>query len=292
MKDIFTIKNCKIVNEGDIFEGDILVKEGRFLKIGSDIECQGETIDAAGLFLFPGVIDDQVHFREPGLTERGNIKTESLSAVAGGTTSFMDMPNVVPPTLNLELWREKIKLGEQNASANFSFYMGTSNTNIDEIKDIDPKEDLFLNQYNQPFGIASLDAAGTTALFTREQFHLAKVNSRKYRVKEDKFYTIAPAQTYHAAADGNGDSAQAVGTISPGCMTKVTKHNIGKELFYPKAATYDQEALSAYPTVGFQPEYILWHAIALGDNNTSAAARTTPLGMTISCRPISTFKDT
>ena len=140
MKDIFTIKNCKIVNEGDIFEGDVLVKEGRFHKIGSDIESQGETIDAAGLFLFPGVIDDQVHFREPGLTERGNIKTESLSAVAGGTTSFMDMPNVIPPTLDLDLWREKIRIGENNASANFSFYMGTSNSNIEEIKKIDPKE--------------------------------------------------------------------------------------------------------------------------------------------------------
>ena len=140
MKDIFTIKNCKIVNEGDIFEGDVLVKEGRFLKIGSDIKSQGETIDAAGLFLFPGVIDDQVHFREPGLTERGNIKTESLSAVAGGTTSFMDMPNVIPPTLDLDLWREKIRIGENNASANFSFYMGTSNSNIEEIKKIDPKE--------------------------------------------------------------------------------------------------------------------------------------------------------
>ena len=140
MKDIFTIKNCKIVNEGDIFEGDVLVKEGRFFKIGSDIESQGETIDAAGLFLFPGVIDDQVHFREPGLTERGNIKTESLSAVAGGTTSFMDMPNVIPPTLDLDLWREKIRIGENNASANFSFYMGTSNSNIEEIKKIDPKE--------------------------------------------------------------------------------------------------------------------------------------------------------
>jgi len=136
LKDIFTIKNCKIVNEGDIFEGDVLVKEGRFLKIGSDIESQGETIDAAGLFLFPGVIDDQVHFREPGLTERGNIKTESLSAVAGGTTSFMDMPNVIPPTLDLDLWREKIRIGENNASANFSFYMGTSNSNIEEIKKI------------------------------------------------------------------------------------------------------------------------------------------------------------
>ena len=101
---------------------------------------EGEVIDAAGLFLFPGVIDDQCHFREPGLTERGSIKTESLSAIAGGTTSFMDMPNVIPPTLDLGLWREKISIAEQTASANFSFYMGTSNTNIDEIKAIDPKE--------------------------------------------------------------------------------------------------------------------------------------------------------
>ena len=140
MSDTITIKNCKIVNEGEILEKDVLIKNGRFEEINDDVQSQGEVIDASGFFLFPGIIDDQVHFREPGLTERGSIRTESLSAIAGGTTSFMDMPNVVPPTLNLELWREKIKLGEQNASANFSFYMGTSNTNIDEIKAIDPKE--------------------------------------------------------------------------------------------------------------------------------------------------------
>jgi len=135
-----TIKNCQVINEGEIFESDLLIEDGRISKIDSSIETQGDVIDAKGLYLMPGVIDDQVHFREPGLTERGSIKTESLSAIAGGTTSFMDMPNVLPPTLSLDLWREKISIAEQNASANFSFYMGTSNTNIDEIKAIDPKE--------------------------------------------------------------------------------------------------------------------------------------------------------
>lgn len=140
MNNTVTIKNCKVVNEGQIEEKDLVIKNGRFEKIGNDLLSEGEVIDAAGLFLFPGVIDDQCHFREPGLTERGSIKTESLSAIAGGTTSFMDMPNVIPPTLDLGLWREKISIAEQTASANFSFYMGTSNTNIDEIKAIDPRE--------------------------------------------------------------------------------------------------------------------------------------------------------
>jgi dihydroorotase len=140
LSNTVTIKNCKVVNEGQIEEKDLVIKNGRFEKIGNDLLSEGEVIDAAGLFLFPGVIDDQCHFREPGLTERGSIKTESLSAIAGGTTSFMDMPNVIPPTLDLGLWREKISIAEQTASANFSFYMGTSNTNIDEIKAIDPKE--------------------------------------------------------------------------------------------------------------------------------------------------------
>ena len=140
MTNKITIKNCNIINEGNIFESDLLIENGRISKINSSIEAQGDVIDASGLYLMPGIIDDQVHFREPGLTERGNIKSESLSAIAGGTTSFMDMPNVLPPTLNLDLWKEKISIAEQNASANFSFYMGTSNTNIDEIKAINPKE--------------------------------------------------------------------------------------------------------------------------------------------------------
>ena len=128
------------MNEGQIIEQDLIIKNGRFEKIANEVEAEGEIVDAAGLFLFPGIIDYQCHFREPGLTERGSIKTESLSAIAGGTTSFMDMPNVLPPTLDLGLWRDKISIAEQSASANFSFYMGTSNTNIDEIKSIDPSE--------------------------------------------------------------------------------------------------------------------------------------------------------
>ena len=140
MNNTITIKNCRVVNEGQIVERDLIIKNGRFEKIANEVESEGEIVDAAGLFLFPGIIDDQCHFREPGLTERGSIKTESLSAIAGGTTSFMDMPNVLPPTLDLGLWRDKISIAEQSASANFSFYMGTSNTNIDEIKSINPSE--------------------------------------------------------------------------------------------------------------------------------------------------------
>ena len=116
-----TITICNIINEGNFFESDLLLENGRISKINSSIEAQGDVIDASGLYLMPGIIDDQVHFREPGLTERGNIKSESLSAIAGGTTSFMDMPNVLPPTLNLDLWKEKISIAKQNESTNIKF---------------------------------------------------------------------------------------------------------------------------------------------------------------------------
>jgi len=135
-----TIKNCTLVNEGRLLERDVLIKNGRIEKIEASIDGEGDFIDAKGLYLLPGFIDDQVHFREPGLTERGNIQTESIAAVAGGTTSFMDMPNVIPPTLNLELWNEKIKIAAQVSLANYSFYMGSSNTNIEDIKSIDASE--------------------------------------------------------------------------------------------------------------------------------------------------------
>lgn len=159
-------------------------------------------------------------------------------------------------------------------------------------QDVDPENDLFLDQYNQSFGIATTNQAGTTAKFTREQFHLSKVNSRKYRVLQDKFYTVAPANTYNDVPlnDGISTLVSSVGTIAPGCMTLTTKHNIGKELFYARANTVD-ESLEMYPTTGFNPEYILWHVIALGDNNTPSSGRATPLGMTIAPRPVSTFKD-
>ena len=133
-----TIKNCTVVNEGDLIQTDLLIKNGRIEKIESSIDVNGDFIDANGLYLLPGFIDDQVHFREPGLTHKGNIRSESIAAVVGGTTSYMDMPNVVPPTLNLDLWNQKNRIAEQGSLANYSFYMGSSNTNIEVIKNIDP----------------------------------------------------------------------------------------------------------------------------------------------------------
>ncbi|APA62656.1 putative capsid protein [uncultured virus] len=155
-------------------------------------------------------------------------------------------------------------------------------------QDIDPEQDLFLNQYNQAFGIASTDAVGTSALEHQHYIHLAKVNSRKYKVHQDKFYTVAPAAMY-AEVSAGASGAYLVTDNAPGCMTMTTTHNIGKELFYP--IPNREDANEMYPTSGFVPEFILWHVIALGDNETASAARATPLGMTIAPRPVSTFKD-
>ena len=134
------IKNTQLVNEGKVYSADVLINQGRIEKIDSVIDESGEEINGENLHLFPGVIDDQVHFREPGLTNKGCIKTESLAGVAGGTTSFMEMPNVIPPTLSKDLWDEKNQIAARDSLANYSFYMGTSNSNIDDIKAIDKNE--------------------------------------------------------------------------------------------------------------------------------------------------------
>jgi dihydroorotase len=130
----YLIKNSLIVNEGKTVEGDVLIKDGRIEKIAGDISFPGATIlDAAGKHLFPGIIDDQVHFREPGMTHKGDLYTEPKAAVAGGVTTFMEMPNTVPNTLTQELLEEKYQLAAQKSLANFSFYMGVSNDNMDEV---------------------------------------------------------------------------------------------------------------------------------------------------------------
>jgi dihydroorotase len=128
------IKNTKIVNEGKIIEGDLLIKNQRIEKIGGVIEYpQAKEIDGSTKYLLPGVIDDQVHFREPGLTHKANIHTESCAAVAGGTTSFMEMPNTKPAALTQELLEEKYIIGANSSPANYSFFMGTSNDNAEEV---------------------------------------------------------------------------------------------------------------------------------------------------------------
>ena len=133
--------NGTLVNEGKIFEADILIANGRIERIGKDLQhvAADQTIDATGLHILPGLIDDQVHFREPGLTHKAEIYTESRAAVAGGITSFMEMPNTVPNTLTQELLQHKYDIAARNSIANYSFFMGASNDNIDEVLKTNPK---------------------------------------------------------------------------------------------------------------------------------------------------------
>jgi dihydroorotase len=128
------LKNGRVANRGKFTESDILI-EGRFIKrVDRDIsDDHAEIIDAAGQWILPGIIDDQVHFREPGLTHKGDIFTESRAAVAGGVTSYMEMPNTRPPAVTRELLEEKYSLASGKSLANFSFYMGTTNDNVDEV---------------------------------------------------------------------------------------------------------------------------------------------------------------
>ena len=134
------IKNAKLVNEGEIYHADVYIK-GTFIE---KIERQGiamaadEVIDAQGLYLLPGLIDDQVHFREPGLTHKGEIYTEAKAAVAGGITSYMEMPNTSPSATTIELLEQKYQRASACSLANYSFFMGTTNTNLSELLKVDP----------------------------------------------------------------------------------------------------------------------------------------------------------
>jgi dihydroorotase len=129
------IKNTTVVNEGSVFQSDVLIANGRIEKIDKNISIPYERfdmIDAEGLHLIPGMIDGQVHFREPGLTHKATLSTESKAAIAGGITSFMDMPNTIPNTLTLDLLEEKYCLANKYALANYSFFMGINKSNLEE----------------------------------------------------------------------------------------------------------------------------------------------------------------
>lgn len=140
------IRNASIINEGKTFIGSVLIEHDKIKKIYQKDENipeqlinQSEVIDATNMWLLPGVIDDQVHFREPGLTHKGDIASESRAAIAGGVTSFMEMPNTNPQTTSIELLEQKFEIAEQTAFANYSFYLGATNNNISELKKVDKK---------------------------------------------------------------------------------------------------------------------------------------------------------
>jgi len=132
------ITNAKLVNEHVVSEQDVLITNKRITHIGKDLQYEEtkRVLDAKGNYLIPGMIDDQVHFREPGLTHKADMATESHAAIAGGITSFMDMPNVKPPTLSLELLQQKYQAAHQRVQANYAFYMGASNDNLEVLKSV------------------------------------------------------------------------------------------------------------------------------------------------------------
>lgn len=138
----FLIKNAKIVNEGVTFEGDVLIENEYIKEIAESISLKSSdvtVIDAEGNYLIPGVIDDQVHFREPGLTHKGNIESESRAAVAGGITSFIEQPNTVPNAVTQELLEDKYTIASETSYANYSFMMGGTNDNLEEVLKTNPR---------------------------------------------------------------------------------------------------------------------------------------------------------
>ena len=137
------IKNARIVNEGKILDGDLLIEGQKIKEIAASISAKHpdvKVIDAENKFLLPGMIDDQVHFREPGLTHKATIATESKAAIAGGITSFVEMPNTVPQATTVEKLEEKFDIASKTSHANYSFMFGGTNDNLDEILKIDSKK--------------------------------------------------------------------------------------------------------------------------------------------------------
>ena len=143
MSKSYLIKNARIVNEGSVVEGDVLIEAGRIAKIDTSIgpkSANVNVIDAEGKYLIPGIIDDQVHFREPGLTHKGDLHSESRAAVAGGITSFMEQPNTKPAATTVEELEKKYQRAAQVSLANYSFNMGASNDNLEELKKVSKRD--------------------------------------------------------------------------------------------------------------------------------------------------------
>lgn len=188
------IRNANIVNEGKIMQGDLYIKEGLIFAVGGDLSgYEADTeIDGSGKYLLPGLIDDQVHFREPGLTHKAEIYTESKAAVAGGITSYMEMPNTVPQATTLELLEDKYELAAKKSLANYSFYLGATNDNIETIKKVDPQTVCGVKVFqgsstgnmlvDNPDSLEQIFKHSPTIIATHsENDHIIKENLEKYK---------------------------------------------------------------------------------------------------------------
>jgi dihydroorotase len=199
------ISNATIINEGQIYLGNLLIENDIIKKISTlpINDSVDETINATGLFLLPGVIDDQVHFREPGLTHKGEIYTEARAAVAGGVTSYMEMPNTNPQTTTIEELEKKYQRAAEVSLANYSFYIGATNNNIDEILKADPKTVCGIKCFmGSSTGNMLVEGEGLETLFEKahllvathcEEEDIIKANSQAYR---ERYGEDVPLQ-YH-----------------------------------------------------------------------------------------------
>ncbi len=190
------IAGAKIVNEGSVFEGSVLIRNGRIEEIVPAGSCNSlpedveniELIDGHGKFLLPGVIDDHVHFREPGLTQKGDLYTESRAAVAGGVTSFMDMPNTDPKATTLKILEEKYKLASQKSLANYSFFLGATDDNLKEIENADPAEICGVKVFlGASTGNMLVDDPGTLEKIFSNSRLIVAIHSENERIIQENF---------------------------------------------------------------------------------------------------------
>ena len=203
----YLIKNVQVVNEGRIISADVLIKNGRIEKIGESItqaDSNVTEIIGEGKYLLPGAIDDQVHFREPGLTHKATIYSEAKAAVAGGVTSFMEMPNTIPNALTQELLEEKYSIASKTSLANYSFFMGTSNTNADEVlKTNEKKKDvcgikIFMGSST---GNMLVDSPNTLDKIFRESEVLIATHCEDEKIIRENFERIKKEKKELTAAD-------------------------------------------------------------------------------------------
>jgi len=194
------IKNARIVNEGAIIEADLRIVDEHIERIGRDITSQsgGVIIDAKGAYLLPGMIDDQVHFREPGLTHKGTIASESRAAVAGGITSYMEMPNVNPATTTIDALERKFALAKDSSFANYSFYLGATEDNLEQIKQLNPKQHCGVKVFmgastgnllvEDPQALESIFRDSPVLIVTHcESGTVIKQNQQKQRLNKSEF---------------------------------------------------------------------------------------------------------
>lgn len=203
----YLIKNVQVVNEGRITTADVLIKNGRIEKIGeiiSQVDAEVKEIPGEGKYLLPGAIDDQVHFREPGLTHKATIYTEAKAAIAGGVTSFMEMPNTIPNALTQELLEEKYSIASKTSLANYSFFMGTSNNNADEVlKTNDKRKDvcgikIFMGSST---GNMLVDSPNTLDRIFRESEVLIATHCEDERIIKENLQRIKKEKPELSAAD-------------------------------------------------------------------------------------------